>query len=82
VAKAKWMLSSYDIPEVRKTYDGCYIIPVTTHSGMSTSRTKEKRVVNKEVLIANYPIAAQTNSLDSVSEQQQPGMQPSLNLGV
>lgn len=80
--KAKWILSSYDIPEVRNMYEGCYIIPVTTSSGMSTSRTKEKRVINKEVLIANYRIEAQVGFLDSETEQQQADMQPSFGLDI
>jgi len=55
-AKCKWLLSSYDVPEVRELYEGYNIIPVQSYSGMNTKKNSSERVVNHEVLIANYVI--------------------------
>lgn len=60
--KCKWILSSYDIEEVHKMYEGYYILPVQTSSGMRIKKDDTKRVVNKEILIMNY-------SLDSSDQQ-------------
>jgi DNA adenine methylase len=69
-SESKWILSSYDIPEVRAMYAHCYIIPVRTYSGMKAgSESPEERVVNEEVLVANYPLPTQaeltTSTLDT-----------------
>jgi site-specific DNA-adenine methylase len=53
--KCKWILSSYDIPEMYELYPGNYIIPVQSSSGMVTEKKGSKRVLNKEVLITNFP---------------------------
>lgn len=59
--KCKWMLSSYDRPEVRDMYDGYDIIPIQSYSGMNTEKNGSERVLNEEVLIANFD--AQTSDL-------------------
>jgi len=58
--QGKWILSSYDIPEVHALYDSAqYIItPVQSASGMGVTKQSSERVKNKEVLITNYrPLA-------------------------
>lgn len=52
--KCKWMLSSYDRPEVHEMYDGYDIIPIQSYSGMVTEKNGSERVLNQEVLIANF----------------------------
>ncbi len=52
--KCKWILSSYDTPEVRQMYPGYQIIPIQSYSGMSAKKNGVKRVLNQEVLIANF----------------------------
>lgn len=53
-AKCKWILSSYDIPEMHTLYDGYNIISVQTISGMRQKKNGSERVVNREVLITNF----------------------------
>ncbi|MBM3156571.1 MAG: DNA adenine methylase [Chloroflexi bacterium] len=52
--ECKWILSSYDLPEVHRLYDGYNIIPVQSFSGMRTKKDDHHRVPNKEVLILNF----------------------------
>lgn len=59
--KCKWLLSSYDVPEVRRMYEGYNIIPIQSYSGMNTKKNGAERVVNREVVIANFD--TQSNSL-------------------
>ena len=53
-SKAKWIVSSYDSPEVRNMYQGYNIIEVQTYSGMKDKRDGNSRVINKEVLVMNF----------------------------
>ncbi len=59
--KCKWILSSYDKPEVRQLYPGYQIIPVQSFSGMNARKNSAERVLNQEILIANFD--PQTNNL-------------------
>jgi DNA adenine methylase len=52
--KCKWILSSYDIPEIRELFAQCYIISVQSASGMRIKKNDTARVLNREVLITNY----------------------------
>jgi len=52
--QSKWILSSYDIPEVRNLYSPYYVIPVQSFSGMTTRKNGRERVINKEVLVTNF----------------------------
>jgi DNA adenine methylase len=54
-AKCKWILSSYDIPEMRELYAGHYITTVQSSSGMKVKKNGAERVVNKEILVSNFP---------------------------
>jgi DNA adenine methylase len=54
-AKCKWVLSSYDTSEVCRLYDGYYILPVESSSGMKVEKHRGERVINREVLITNFP---------------------------
>lgn len=53
-SKSKWILSSYDVPEMHELYDGYNIITVQTYSGMNKKKNSPERVVNQEVLITNF----------------------------
>ncbi|MBM3144816.1 MAG: DNA adenine methylase [Chloroflexi bacterium] len=55
--KCKWILSSFDIPEIRNLYSsGCFhTIPVQAFSGMKKQKNDGQRVLNREVLITNFP---------------------------
>ncbi len=52
--KCKWILSSYDVPEMHQMYDGYNIIPIQSYSGMNTKKNGSERTLNREVLIANF----------------------------
>jgi hypothetical protein len=52
--KCKWLLSSYDVPEVRQMYVGYDVIPIQSYSGMNTKKNGSERVLNQEVVIANF----------------------------
>ncbi len=52
--ECKWILSSYDLPQIRELFSEYYIISVQSASGMRTKKGNNSRVLNKEVLIANY----------------------------
>lgn len=56
ITKCKWILSSYDTPEVRELYGGTNVSTIESYSGMRVSRTSTKRVLNREVLITNYDL--------------------------
>jgi DNA adenine methylase len=53
-AQCKWILSSYDIPEIRSFYPQNYIVAVQSFSGMKAKKKGSERVMNKEVLITNF----------------------------
>jgi DNA adenine methylase len=53
-AKSKWILSSYDIPQIRQLYPESYVVSVQSASGMKAKKEGPERVINKEVLITNY----------------------------
>jgi DNA adenine methylase len=53
-AQGKWMLSSYDIPEIHALYEGYNITRVQSASGMSAKKGGGERVLNREVLITNF----------------------------
>ncbi len=57
--KCKWILSSYDRPQVRQLYSQYHIFAVTSFSGMKKKKLGNKRVLNQEVLITNYAASAQ-----------------------
>jgi DNA adenine methylase len=52
--KCKWILSSYDIPEMRGLFTQHFIISVQSASGMKVKKNDNSRVLNREVLITNY----------------------------
>lgn len=55
IAKCRWVLSSYDIPGMHELYAGYYVTAVQSSSGMKAKKNGTERVVNKEVLISNFP---------------------------
>lgn len=52
--KCKWILSSYDIKEIRELYPDDSIVSVESSSGMSPSKDSDSRTLNKEVLVTNF----------------------------
>lgn len=53
-ATSKWILSSYDNPQIKELYPNFYYIPVQSASGMKATKNGNERVLNKEILITNY----------------------------
>jgi DNA adenine methylase len=53
-SRCKWILSSYDVPEMRQMYEGYNIIPIQSYSGMNAKKHSAERVLNREILIANF----------------------------
>ncbi|RME45598.1 MAG: DNA adenine methylase [Caldilineae bacterium] len=53
-SECRWILSSYDMPEIRTLYKKYNIIPVQTYSGMRVKKNDTSRILNKEVLITNF----------------------------
>ncbi len=53
-AQCNWILSSYDIPEIRELFRKNYIIAVQSASGMRVKKNDNSRTINKEVLVTNY----------------------------
>ncbi len=52
--ECKWILSSYDIPQIRALYPDEYVVAVQSASGMKAKKEGSARVINKEVLITNF----------------------------
>lgn len=52
--QCRWVLSCYDHPRVRALFDRFTIIPVRFYSGMRPARGAHTRLLNREVLIANF----------------------------
>ncbi len=55
-SQCKWILSSYDIPEIHDLYPSqkYNIILAQSYSGMKAKKNGSERVLNKEVLITNF----------------------------
>lgn len=74
-AKCKWILSSYNIKEIHDIYEGHFIIPVESYSGMKTKKHGNTRVKNEEVLVLNYePPVKGKNEVAYIGSQMQLGM--------
>jgi DNA adenine methylase len=56
--KCKWIISSYDLPQIRALFPNCTYIPIQAASGMNTDKSKSERVINRELLILNFPAVA------------------------
>ncbi len=52
--KCKWILSSYDTPNIHALFEQHHITPVQSFSGMKIEKNGRERVLNKEVLITNF----------------------------
>lgn len=75
-ARCKWILSSYDKPEVRELFAQYFVIPVQSSSGMKMEKNGSTRVLNKEILITNF-----TPPMETLTAQDEI-KQPTLNLGT
>ncbi|WAS06582.1 DNA adenine methylase [Gloeomargaritales cyanobacterium VI4D9] len=61
----KWILSSYDTPEIRELFANqkeIYFTCVQSFSGMKIKKNSKERKLNKEVLITNYPTFLQNEN--------------------
>lgn len=52
----KWILSSYDTPEIRELFRQHYFVRVQSYSGMKVSKNGNERVLNQELLITNFAL--------------------------
>jgi DNA adenine methylase len=69
-AQCKWILSSYDTPDIRELYSGYNIIPIRVSSGMSVKKDDNTRVMNVEVLVTNFvPPNIESTPLENHDEQ-------------
>lgn len=66
--RAKWILSSYDIPEMRNFFSDNFIISVQSASGMKAKKNEAARVLNKEILVTNF--SPKTTPRYSTSDHQ------------
>ncbi len=69
-AKCKWILSSYDVPEVHALYEGYTIISVQSYSGMNVKKNNPARTINREVLITNFDLPVPTNDTADTGQLQ------------
>ena len=53
-SKCKWILSSYNVPEIHQMYTGYHILAVQSYSGMNVKKNGTSRTLNKEVLVTNF----------------------------
>lgn len=53
-ARCKWIVSSYDKPDIRQMFGGAYFTSIQSSSGMSEKKNGSSRVLNREILITNY----------------------------
>lgn len=68
--QCKWILSSYDKPEIRELFAEYFIIPVQSSSGMNTEKNSSTRVLNKEILITSFnPPSKATIAPDEINQQ-------------
>ena len=63
--KAKWLLSTYDKPELQALFNGHFIRPVSFASGMNGYK-------NREILVSNFDLSAL--DLDKSKEETETGM--------
>ncbi len=68
-ARCQWILSSYDVPEIRKLYPGYHIIAVQSFSGMRVKKANTDRLLNEEVLITNFTPGIEYSNEESSPEQ-------------
>jgi DNA adenine methylase len=58
-AQCQWVLSSYNAQEIYDLFADhpqCHYVPVQSFSGMNVEKHGGERVLNKEVLITNFPL--------------------------
>lgn len=67
-SKCKWILSSYNIPEVHELYHQFHIIPIQAYSGMRVKKNSPSRTLNKEVLITNFTISQGKGQGDNLGQ--------------
>ena len=78
-AKGRWILSSYDTPEIRDLFHGYEITPVQSSSGMRTGKSErqagKQRTINQEILITNFtpPMSEPPIDRASVESEGKPG---------
>ncbi len=70
-AQCRWILSSYDIPEIRELYQpfNSYFRPVQSASGMNITKRGTGRVTNREVLVTNFDLSTPSQELETEAFQ-------------
>lgn len=76
-AQGQWMLSSYDTEEVRAQFRHYNIVPIQSASGMRAAESAaaengRKRTLNKEILVLNYDLPAETEMEEHPENLYQP----------
>jgi DNA adenine methylase len=73
-AEAKWLISSYDTPQIREEFKSSayHIIPIRSFSGMSTDRSDRQRVENRELVICNFTPSQALSEPEETSEEDEP----------
>jgi len=67
--ECKWILSSYDTPQIRDLYQSHYVIAVQSSSGMKVKKNAASRVVNREVLVTNFSPPSTTTVIHNSASQ-------------
>lgn len=75
-SRCKWILSSYDKPEIRELFAQHFVLTVQSSSGMNTQKDGSTRVLNKEIIITNF------NPPNGTTIAHGEGKQPLLKLGT
>ena len=84
--KGRWILSSYDTPEIRDLFHGYEITPIQSSSGMRTGKSERQtgkhRTTNQEILITNFPPPMSNPTIARADEasnsEPTPGRQPDM----
>ncbi len=69
-AKCRWILSSYDVPEMHNLYDGYNILSVQSYSGMRVKKNDTKRTLNQEILITNFDLSQTESDSGKIGQLQ------------
>ncbi len=70
-AKCRWILSSYDIPEIHSLFSDHYVMAVQSASGMNVEKNGSARVLNREVLVTNFPPPRHLLTTQTLIQSQQ-----------
>lgn len=69
-SKCRWILSSYDVPEMHELYKDYNVLSVQSYSGMRVKKNNTSRTINKEVLITNFVLPSLQNETINPNQLQ------------